>query len=65
MNMESLQNKDDILLPEDLQEIFHLSRSTVYGLLRDGAIESIKIGKLYRIPKENVIKFVESNNNRW
>ena len=34
---------------------------TAYELVRKGTIKAIKVGKLYRIPKINVIAFLTKN----
>ena len=58
-------NDNDILLPEDVQEILHLGRNTVYSYLKHGQIKSLKLGNKYRIPKNNLIAFIypDSINN--
>lgn len=35
----------------------NIGRQTAYELVRKGTIKAIKVGKLYRIPKINVIAF--------
>lgn len=39
----------------------NIGRQTAYELVRKGTIKAIKIGKLYRIPKINVIAFLTKN----
>ena len=39
----------------------NIGRQTAYELLRKGTIKAIKVGKLYRIPKINVIAFLTKN----
>ncbi len=36
----------------------NIGRQTAYELVRKGTIKAIKVGKLYRIPKINVIAFL-------
>jgi len=36
-----------------------IGRSTVYELLASGALESVHIGRLRRIPVDSLIEFVE------
>ena len=36
----------------------NIGRQTAYELVRKGTIKAIKVGKLYRIPKINVIDFL-------
>ncbi len=58
MNIDTLDNYEDILLPEDLQEILHIGRNAVYTYLANGYIKSIRIGRKYRIPKKYLIDFL-------
>ena len=36
----------------------NIGKKTAYELVRKGTIKAIKVGKLYRIPKINVIAFL-------
>ena len=36
----------------------NIGKQTAYELVRKGTIKAIKVGKLYRIPKINVISFL-------
>lgn len=47
-----------LLRPEDAAEILSVSRTTLFGLLQSGAIRSVKIGGLRRIPFEALQEFV-------
>lgn len=38
--------------------MLHIGRNTAYGILKDGAIKTIKVGKKYIIPKQSVIEFI-------
>ena len=53
----------DILLPEDVQEILHIGRNTVYRALADGSIRSIRVGGKYRIPKLFLIEYIYPGMN--
>ena len=55
---ELLSGYSDILVPEDLQEILHTGRNTVYRLLGEGVIRSLRIGGKYRIPKMYLIQYL-------
>lgn len=50
----------EILSARQLRDILQISKSTCYDLLRSNQIEAIKIGRDYRIPKQNVIKYLNS-----
>ena len=50
----------DIVNVEQLQTMLDISRHTAYALIDNGSLPGIKVGKAYRIPKINVIKYVLS-----
>ncbi|MDA1010643.1 MAG: helix-turn-helix domain-containing protein [Chloroflexi bacterium] len=45
---------------EEVAELCSVGRTTVYAALRDGRLESVKIGASRRIPRDAVDRFVES-----
>ena len=51
----------DILSVKQLCEILCIGKNTAYRLLQSGEIRSVKIGKVYKIPKkclkEYILKF--------
>ena len=55
---KQLSDYEEVLLPKDIMEILHISRSTVYKLLDTGEIKSIRVGNAYRIPKRNLTAFM-------
>ncbi len=49
----------DVVDVSGLQSMLgNIGRQTAYDLVRKGTIKAIKVGKLYRIPKINVIAFL-------
>lgn len=48
----------DVVTPSDIQSMLHIGRNAVYGLLRDGKIAAIRVGKKYIIPKSSVSEFL-------
>jgi excisionase family DNA binding protein len=46
-----------LLTAEQAAEMLNIGRCKVYDLLRTGELESIKIGRLRRIPVDNVHRF--------
>ena len=51
----------DVVSPEDVQHLLHMGRNSVYKLLKEEKIKSIKVGKKYIIPKKSVIRFIDIN----
>jgi excisionase family DNA binding protein len=52
----------DVVGAADLRKMLGVGRNTVYFLLRENKIPSIRIGKIYRIPKVNIIKYLQSKD---
>jgi len=48
----------DILSVKQLCEVLDIGKNTAYKLLQNGEIKSIKIGKVYKIPKKEVEKYI-------
>ena len=57
-NKDIFKDYPDVITVEDLQNMLHIGRNTAYGILKDGAIKTIKIGKKYIIPKQSVIEYI-------
>lgn len=53
----------DILTVKELCDVLCVSKNTAYKLLKSGEIKSVRIGKVYKIPKKDVIKYLESVKN--
>ncbi len=47
---------------EDLMPILGIGRNTAYELVRSGQIKSIRIGRKIRIPKTEVLAFLNRNS---
>jgi len=47
----------DILNVKQVSEILGVSSKTVYGLLRKGKLESLKVGRSFRIPKVHLMTY--------
>ena len=59
---EMFANYPDVVDVSGLQSMLgNISRQIAYELVRKGTIKAIKVGKLYRIPKINVIAFLTKN----
>ena len=49
----------DILDVEQMSKLLSVSRKISYRLLKDGTIVSLKVGREYRIPKVNIIRYLQ------
>ena len=52
-------SKEKLLSPKETAERLSISRWTIYKMLEDGRIQSIKISRLVRIPESEVLRIVE------
>lgn len=55
-----LENYDIILIPEECAEILRIGMSEMYKLLNQQQVIGYKVGKTWRIPKENLINYIQS-----
>ena len=46
--------------PEEVAEICSVGRTTIWEAIRLGRIESVKIGAARRVPREAVLRYIES-----
>jgi len=49
---------DELLTPEEAAEWLRVTPDTIYRWLREGELPAIKLGRLYRIPKAEVLALV-------
>ena len=49
----------DVVSPDDLCKMLNISLKTAYRLLAANEIVSIRIGSHYKIPKINIIKYLQ------
>lgn len=54
----------DVLSVQDLCQALHIARAGAYKLLSAGAIRSFKIGRVYKIPKDSLIAYVNQTCSR-
>ncbi|MCL2546154.1 MAG: helix-turn-helix domain-containing protein [Oscillospiraceae bacterium] len=52
----------DVLDVKQVSQLLSISTKTVYRLLRNGTIDSLKIGREFRVPKVNIMKYVKVLN---
>ncbi|MGE3810586.1 MAG: helix-turn-helix domain-containing protein [Candidatus Nanopelagicales bacterium] len=48
-----------LLTPEQAARALGLGRTTIYALLRDGELRSVRLGRSRRIPYASLVQFVE------
>lgn len=50
------------LTVEDLTQLLSVGRNTAYELVRSGKIRSIKVGRIYRIPRSAVDEYLNTRS---
>jgi excisionase family DNA binding protein len=50
----------DVLDIHQIAEVLCVSTKTCYRLLREGIIDSLKIGRCYRVPKTYLLNYLQS-----
>jgi excisionase family DNA binding protein len=48
----------DVLDVKQIGALLGISTKTVYRLLREGTIDSLKVGREFRVPKVNIMKYI-------
>ena len=54
------ENYPDVISINDVCQMLHLSKRTVYSLIHTGQLPAKKIGRIYRIRKADVTHFMVS-----
>ena len=60
--MRMFNSYPDVLSVNQLCEILDIGKNTAYRLLQSGEIKSIKIGKVYKIPKKTLKDYIVKNS---
>ena len=51
----------NMLSPEQVADIMNVSKETVYRMVRRGDYDSLKLGRIIRIPKDCVLNYIVAN----
>jgi excisionase family DNA binding protein len=52
----------DVLSVKDLQEALGIGKSAAYALLETREIPSFRIGRVFKIPKDALIKYIRNQS---
>jgi len=58
----TFRNYPDIVSTKQMREMLHIGKNTAYKLLDRKEIESIRIGRTHKIPKINIIAYLNNNS---
>lgn len=56
---------DEVLRPEDVQRILRIGRSKVYEMIARGELPVIRIGRVVRVPRRELERWIEDKNSGW
>ena len=54
-------NNNNLLTPEQVAEILQVHVLTIYGYIRWGKLDAVRLGRSYRIIPKDLTRFIESN----
>ena len=54
----------DVMTPEQVADYLQLDRETIYRLIRRKQLAATKIGRAYRIPRQDLDAFLLANSTR-
>jgi len=55
------ETNNNLLTPEQVAGILQVHVLTIYGYIRDGKLDAIRLGRSYRITPQDLKQFIESN----
>ncbi len=56
-----MNDNHNLLTPEQVAEILQVHVLTIYGYIRKGKLDAVRLGRNYRIIPEELTRFIESN----
>ncbi len=56
-----MKGNDNLLTPEQVAGILQVHVLTVYGYIRRGKLDAVRLGRSYRIIPKDLTRFIESN----
>lgn len=56
-----MKNNNNLLTPEQVAEILQVHVLTIYGYIRRGKLDAVRLGRSYRIIPIDLTRFIESN----
>jgi len=55
------ESNNNLLTPEQVAGILQVHILTIYGYIREGKLDAIRLGRSYRITQQDLGQFIESN----
>ena len=60
MNEVITHSNDELLMPAEVAETLRINVLTVYSYIRRGDLNAIRLGRTYRITRDDLTRFLES-----
>jgi excisionase family DNA binding protein len=61
--MERAQTRE-VLTPEQVADYLQVRKDTVYRYIREGKLTAVRLGRSYRVPRENIDLFLLANSTQ-
>ena len=55
----------DVVTVGQLCKMMNIGKNTAYDLVNRNVIKSVKIGRIYKIPKTNIIRYLKSTKQNF
>ena len=56
--IKRIQDYPDVLTVEEVSELLRVCTKTVYKLIGNGEIKKVSVGRLFKIPKINIMEYL-------
>jgi excisionase family DNA binding protein len=56
-----MKSNNNLLTPEQVAAILQVHVLTIYGYIRRGKLDAVRLGRSYRIIPRDLTRFIESN----
>ena len=58
---QELSQYPDALTAEETAQLLRINVKTVYKLIREGSLPSVKVGRSFRISKTELVRYIDGN----
>ena len=58
------QEYNDMVSLEEMCEMLKIGKSKAYGLLRSGKVDGFKEGRIWMIPKQRIVDYINRHDRR-
>jgi excisionase family DNA binding protein len=64
--MQPVEENDmrELMTPEQVAEYLQMNTATIYRLIRERRLAATRVGRSYRIPREDLEEFIRANSTR-